>query len=65
MHTSEQVHELAAALAKAQGAMQHARKDASNPHFRSDYATLASILQTDFWIGAKADSLFLAPKTVF
>lgn len=44
MQTSEQVHELAAALAKAQGAMRHAVKDRTNPHFRADYATLASCL---------------------
>ena len=34
---------LAAALAKAQGAMKAAAKDAENPHFRSRYADLASI----------------------
>lgn len=35
---------LAAALAKAQGQMRNARKDATNPHFKSRYADLASIL---------------------
>lgn len=34
---------LAAALAKAQGAMGSARKDSENPHFKSRYADLASI----------------------
>ena len=34
---------LAAALAKAQGAMANASKDKENPHFRSRYADLASI----------------------
>jgi hypothetical protein len=41
--TSEQIGELAAALAKAQGEMQAATNDGKNPHFRSSYATLASI----------------------
>lgn len=42
MKHSEQINELAAALAKAQGAIRGAIKDASNPHFRSRYATLAA-----------------------
>lgn len=33
---------LAAALAKAQGQIEGAKKDATNPHFRSKYADLAS-----------------------
>lgn len=39
---SPELHELAAALAKAQGEMENASKDRSNPHFQSKYATLAS-----------------------
>jgi len=35
---------LAAALAAAQAEMHHASKDGKNPHFRSTYATLASVL---------------------
>ena len=42
MTTSEQVNEIAGALAKAQGAMRPAVKDATNPHFRSRYADLAA-----------------------
>lgn len=34
---------LAAALAKAQGAMSTAKKDSTNPHFKSRYADLASV----------------------
>lgn len=34
---------LAEALAKAQGMMENAREDAENPHFRSRYASLASV----------------------
>jgi hypothetical protein len=42
MKTSEQINELAAALAKAQGDITNAGKDKTNPHFQSRYATLAS-----------------------
>ncbi len=43
MNTSESINELAGALAKAQGEMQPAEFDATNPHFRSRYASLAAI----------------------
>lgn len=43
MQTSESVNELATALAKAQGQIKGAVKDAENPHFRSKYADLASV----------------------
>jgi hypothetical protein len=43
MTTSEQVNEIAAALAAAQGEMGHAAKDAKNDHFKSRYADLASV----------------------
>lgn len=33
------------ALAKAQGAMTHASKDRTNPHFKQTYATLASVIE--------------------
>lgn len=45
MNQSEQINELMAALAKAQGQMSHASKDSTNPHFRSKYADLASVWQ--------------------
>jgi len=41
---SETIGELAKALAQAQGEMGAAAKDASNPHFKSRYADLASIM---------------------
>jgi phage tail tape-measure protein len=44
MKTSESINELGAALALAQAEMGHAAKDAVNPHFRSKYANLASII---------------------
>ena len=41
---TEHTNELAAALAKAQGAMQAAKFDKVNPHFRSSYASLAAVI---------------------
>jgi hypothetical protein len=46
MKTSDQLNELAAALAKAQGEIQNVVKDAKNPHYKSDYATLDAITDT-------------------
>lgn len=43
MTTSEQVNELAAALAKAQAEIENAVKDSANPFFKSKYADLASV----------------------
>jgi ERF superfamily len=43
MNTSEQISELAAALAAAQGAMKNAVMNRTNPHFKSRYADLAAI----------------------
>lgn len=43
MNTSEQINELAKALAAAQGEMKAAAKDAQNPFFKSNYATLESV----------------------
>ena len=40
---SEQINELATALAKAQGAMENAVFNKINPHFKSKYADLASM----------------------
>jgi hypothetical protein len=45
MRTSEQINELAAALSKAQGAMEAAKKDESNPYFKSKYADLAGVIE--------------------
>jgi len=41
--TSESINELATALAKAQGQMTGAMKDAANPFFKSKYADLSSV----------------------
>jgi hypothetical protein len=40
---SEQLGELAKALAAAQGQMENAKKDSKNPHFGSSYADLAAV----------------------
>lgn len=45
MNRSEQINELAAALAKAQGEMRFAAKGNVNPHFKSKYADLASVIE--------------------
>jgi hypothetical protein len=42
IHT-ENLDKLAPALAKAQGAIENAKKDSVNPHFKSKYADLASV----------------------
>jgi hypothetical protein len=43
MNKSEQINELAEALAKAQGAVDNAAKASTNPHFGKKYADLASV----------------------
>mgnify|MGYP001302732064 CR=1 FL=1 len=45
MQKSESIKELATALAKAQGKLKGALKDASNPFFKSKYADLASVVE--------------------
>jgi ERF superfamily protein len=44
MNTSEQISELAAALAAAQGMMENAIMNRTNPHFKTKYADLAAVL---------------------
>jgi len=44
MKSSEQINELATALAAAQGEMANASKSSENPHFRSKYADLAEVI---------------------
>ena len=46
MKTSDQINELAKALAQAQGEMKNARLNKQNPHFKSRYADLAEIRDT-------------------
>ena len=45
MNTSNEINELATALAKAQAVMTGALKDANNPFFKSKYADLESVWQ--------------------
>ena len=44
MRTSDSIAKIAAALGKAMPEIQNATKDAKNPHFRSSYASLSSVL---------------------
>lgn len=46
MTHSDQIDQIAAALAKAQGEIQNVVKDAKNPHYKSDYATLDAVTDT-------------------
>lgn len=46
MKRSEQINELVTALSAAQGAIKPAPKDAENPHLKSRYTTLDSIIET-------------------
>lgn len=43
MKMSQETKDLFASLAKAQGEIRGAEKDGHNPHFKSSYATLASV----------------------
>jgi hypothetical protein len=43
MRTSEQINEIAGALAKAQAGVKSALKDSVNPHFKSKYADLSAV----------------------
>lgn len=43
MNQSENLNELAKALAAAQASLQGAKKSATNPHFKNDYATLQDV----------------------
>lgn len=55
MQKSDQINELAAALAKAQGEIENASKNAANPHFKSKYADLAEVINTVRPVFAKHD----------
>lgn len=46
MKKSEQINELALALSKAQLSIKGALEDSSNPHFRSNYASLKSYIDS-------------------
>jgi len=44
MKTSETIAKISDALLKAQSKIKHAIKDAKNPHFKNNYATLESVI---------------------
>jgi len=43
---SENITNLMGAMLKVQGAVDGVRKDSKNPHFRSSYASLESVVDT-------------------
>lgn len=45
MNTSEEITKIAPALVSAMGSIGGAKKDGKNPHFRSSYATLGSVIE--------------------
>jgi hypothetical protein len=45
LNKSETIKEIAAALVKAQASIKGALKDSTNPHFRSKYADLSSVVE--------------------
>jgi len=65
---SEQINELAEALAKAQGQMQNAKKDSTNPHFKSNYRNnvdhklrmFSNLIFVDFGCGPLTSGISLA-----
>lgn len=62
IRTSEQINDIAAALAKAQAEMENVAKDRENPHFRSRYATLAGVLdEVRPKLAQQGISIFQAP----
>lgn len=46
MRTSESIGKIAPAIVKAQASMGHAIKNATNPHFKNDYADLAAVIDS-------------------
>lgn len=46
MRTSDSITKISAALSKALPEIQNATKDAKNPHFKSDYASLKAVIET-------------------
>lgn len=60
---SASIAKLAGALAKAQGEMEGASKDSTNPHFKSKYADLASVWEACRKPLAKHELAILQPVT--
>jgi hypothetical protein len=60
---SDAVNEIAASLAKAQSQIEHALKDSKNPHFKSSFASLASVINATR-DGLTANGISVAQQTV-
>ena len=63
MNKSESIKELATALAKAQGEMKNPSFDSTNPHFKSQYASLAAVRNATVPILAKFGISVIQPLT--
>lgn len=61
MRTSEQVTDLFAALAAAQGEIEPALKDAANPHFKSKYSDFSTVREVSRQVLAKHGLAILQP----
>lgn len=62
IRTSQEIGEIAKALAAAQAELENVAKDAANPHFKSRYATLAGVLsEVRPKLAKHGVSLFQAP----
>jgi hypothetical protein len=55
IRSSQELNELYSALSIAQGSLKPASKDSKNPHFRSTYASLASVIEATQEALAKND----------
>lgn len=64
MKTSDAVDQLFDAMAKAQAAFKPAKKDAVNPHFKSSYSTLTSVIEACH-DGLTANKLFVAQEVTY
>ena len=64
MTRSDQINELAAALANAEEEMENARRDSENPHFRSQYAGLASVRKASRPLAKHGLALIQSPRLV-
>ena len=63
MNKSDSIKELATALAKAQGEMKNPSFDSTNPHFKSQYASLAAVRNATVPILAKFGISVIQPLT--
>jgi hypothetical protein len=63
MEMSENINEIVTALSKAQAEIGNVAKDAKNPHFKADYASLGAVLETCRPVLAKHNLCILQPAS--